>query len=317
MQTAIVTGPPGEEIAVDSYGRIKVQFHWDRDGKKDEKSSCWVRTVMPWTGKNWGMVALPRIGQEVVIQFLEGDPDRPICTGMLYNADTMPPYELPANSTRTGIKTNSSKGGGGYNELMFEDKTGDELVRFEAEKDYVQTVQNSAHVKVGYGHGGDVKAAAAQDARSMKVEVENHLDEIVESGNHTFTVKAGTQDIEIEKDKTEKNNANATLTVKDDMKTTVTSGNVSLEVDKGNQATKVAMGNYKLATSMGKIEMEAMQSITLKVGENSVTIDQTGVSIKGLMVKIEGTVMLEAKAPMTEVKADAILTLKGGVTLIN
>ncbi|MGB3246756.1 MAG: type VI secretion system tip protein TssI/VgrG [Sulfitobacter sp.] len=317
VQTAVVTGPAGEEIAVDEYGRIKVQFHWDRDGKKDDKTSCWVRTMMPWTGKNWGTVALPRIGQEVVIQFEEGDPDRPLCTGMLYNAETMPPYDLPANATRSGTKTNSSKGGGGYNELMLEDKKGDELVRFMAEKDYVQNVQNAAHVKVGYPHGADVKKAEAQDAKSMKVEVQNHLDEIVETGDHSFEVQAGKQTIKIKKDKTETIEGKSTLTITEDKTTTVKTGNVKKTVDQGNDTTTVTMGNISIKASAGKIDMEAMQSITLKVGANSVKIDQSGVTITGMMVKIDGKSMLDAKAPMIQANGSAMLILKGGLVLVN
>lgn len=317
VQTAVVTGASGDEINVDKYGRIKVQFHWDRDGKKDDKTTCWVRTMMPWTGKNWGMVALPRVGQEVVIQFEEGDPDRPICIGMLYNADTMPPYALPADATMSGIKTNSSKGGGGYNELVMEDKKGSELVRFMAEKDYVQNVQNQAHIKVGYGHPKDVRAAAAQDDKSMKVEVQNHLDEIVETGDHSFEVQAGKQTLRVKKDKTEKVEGKSILTVIKDKITKITQGNRKETVEKGNKSTSVKMGNISVKADMGKIDIEAMQSITLKVGGNSIKIDQMGITAKGMMVKLQGDMMLEAKAPMTTVKGDAMLTLKGGMTMIN
>ena len=111
-QTAVVVGPAGEEIYTDKYGRVKVQFHWDRRGKKDENSSCWIRVSHPWAGKSWGAIAMPRIGQEVIVDFLEGDPDQPIITGRVYNAEQMPPYDLPANKTQTGIKSRSSKGGG-------------------------------------------------------------------------------------------------------------------------------------------------------------------------------------------------------------
>ena len=104
------SGPAGEEIYTDKYGRVKVQFHWDRDGKKDENSSCWIRVSQPWAGKGWGAVSTPRIGQEVIVDFLEGDPDQPIITGRVYNAEQMPPYDLPANKTQTGIKTRSSQG---------------------------------------------------------------------------------------------------------------------------------------------------------------------------------------------------------------
>ena len=116
-QTAVVVGKSGEEIWTDNYGRVKVQFFWDRQGRYDENSSCWVRVAQGWAGKQWGMIHIPRIGQEVVVNFLEGDPDRPIITGSVYNADHMTPYPLPAEQTKSATKSLSSKGGGGFNEI--------------------------------------------------------------------------------------------------------------------------------------------------------------------------------------------------------
>jgi type VI secretion system secreted protein VgrG len=188
IHTAIVVGPSGEEIHTDKYGRIRVQFHWDRDGKKDDFSSCWVRAMMPWTGKNWGMVAIPRIGQEVVISFEEGDPDRPLCIGMLYNDMTMPPYALPANKTQSGVKTNSSKGGGGFNELMFEDKKDDELVRFQSEKDYEQIVKNDSTITVGL---------EKKKPGSLSTTVHKDLSETVNTGDHSTLVKQGDLSIDV------------------------------------------------------------------------------------------------------------------------
>src|SRR5262249_24155328 len=126
VQTAMVVGPASEEIFVDQYGRVKVQFHWDREGKWDENSACWVRVSQDWAGKNWGIVSIPRVGQEVVVSFLEGDPDQPLTTGRVYNAEQMPPYDLPANCTQSGIKSRTTKGGtpSNFNELRFEDKKG-------------------------------------------------------------------------------------------------------------------------------------------------------------------------------------------------
>ena len=141
-QTATVVGPAGEEIFTDKYARVKVQFHWDRLGKKDENSSCFVRVSAAWAGNGWGFIQIPRIGQEVIVDFIEGDPDRPIITGRVYNAAQMPPYGLPGSATQSGWKSNSSPGGGGYNELMFEDKAGSELVNFQAQKDHKLLVKN-------------------------------------------------------------------------------------------------------------------------------------------------------------------------------
>lgn len=159
LQTAVVVGPDGEEIYTDKYGRVKVQFHWDRKGKKDEKSSCWIRVAQLWAGKNWGGIHIPRIGQEVIVDFLEGDPDRPIITGRVYNAEQMPPYELPGNRTQSGIKSRSSKGGGAanFNEIRFEDKKGQEELYVHAERDLTvmverdetKTVQHDQKLTVG------------------------------------------------------------------------------------------------------------------------------------------------------------------------
>lgn len=150
-QTAVVVGPLGEEIYVDKYARVKVQFHWDRYGNKDENSSCWVRVSQPWAGKNWGMIAHPRIGQEVIVDFLEGDPDQPIITGRVYNNNQMPPYDLPANATQTGIKSRSSKGGGtaNFNEVRFEDKIGQEQLYIHAEKNQDNIVEHDETTHVG------------------------------------------------------------------------------------------------------------------------------------------------------------------------
>lgn len=151
-QTAVVVGPSGDEIYTDKYGRVKVQFYWDRRGEKNENSSCWMRVSHPWAGKNWGMIAIPRIGQEVIVDFLEGDPDQPIITGRVYNAEQMPPYELPANMTQTGILTRSSKGGSAANanELRFEDKMGSEQIYLHAEKNQDIEVENDETHWVGH-----------------------------------------------------------------------------------------------------------------------------------------------------------------------
>jgi len=155
-QTAVVVGPKNEEIHTDQYGRVKVQFHWDRLGQYDDNSSCWIRVTQPWAGKRWGAISLPRVGQEVIVDFLEGDPDRPIITGRVYNAANMPPYELPSQQTKTTFKTYSTTGGG-FNEIRFEDKKGYEQVFVHAErnqdirvrKDVFETVGSNRHLVVG------------------------------------------------------------------------------------------------------------------------------------------------------------------------
>jgi type VI secretion system secreted protein VgrG len=150
-QTAIVVGKAGEEIWTDEFGRVMVQFHWDRVGAKNEKSSCWVRVAQVWAGAKWGAMHIPRIGHEVIVDFLEGDPDRPIITGRVYNGDNMPPYDLPTNKTQSGIKSRSSKGGSpsNFNEIRFEDKKGSEELFIQAEKDQNITVKNNESLSVG------------------------------------------------------------------------------------------------------------------------------------------------------------------------
>ncbi|NHZ67094.1 type VI secretion system tip protein TssI/VgrG, partial [Massilia genomosp. 1] len=142
-QTATVVGPKGTEIHTDKFGRIKVQFHWDRYGRRDELSSCWIRVSQPWAGKNWGTISIPRIGQEVIIDYLEGDPDRPICTGRVYNDDQPVPYDLPAGAHMMGFKSRSTPGGGGHCEMVIHDQKGKELINIHSQKDMVTTVLNN------------------------------------------------------------------------------------------------------------------------------------------------------------------------------
>ena len=319
MQTAIVTGPSGDEIYTDKYGRIKVQFYWDRVGKKDEKTTCWVRCVMPWTGKDWGMISIPRIGQEVAIQFEEGDPDRPICTGMLYNADTMPPYGLPANMTQTGIKTRSSKDGGAdnYNELVFEDKKDAEFIRMHSEKDYFQTIENNAEIKIGQ---------TKQDPGDLTQTIYHTKTETIETGDHIFKVETGNQEIFIKTNHTETIEGTSTETIKGDTETTIEEGNytqtisagdVTREVSMGSEDVTVSMGDYSLDTTAGKVVVTAGMEISLTVGANSITIDNSGITISGIMVTVEGQATVDVGSPMTTVTGDGMLTLDGGVTMIN
>jgi len=151
-QTAVVVGPSGDEIYTDEYARVKVQFHWDRYGLNDQNSSCWVRVSQIWAGAKWGGIHIPRIGQEVVVSFLEGDPDRPLITGSVYNANCMPPYALAANKTQSGIKSRSTLGGGtdNFNEIRMEDKIGNEELYIHAEKNHTNITENDRTESVGH-----------------------------------------------------------------------------------------------------------------------------------------------------------------------
>ncbi|MER8823031.1 type VI secretion system tip protein VgrG [Mesorhizobium sp. M0991] len=203
-QTATVVGPSGEEIFTDKYARVKVQFHWDRLGKKDQNSSCFVRVSQTWAGSGWGFIQIPRIGQEVIVDFIEGDPDLPIITGRVYNAAQMPPYGLPGNATQSGWKSDSSKGGGGYNELMFEDKAGSELVNFQAQKDHHLLIKHDRNKLVQHDQSDRIDHDA-------KHSVGHNLDEDV--GNNK-TVKVGVdQTTNIGSNDTETVGVNRSLTV--------------------------------------------------------------------------------------------------------
>jgi type VI secretion system secreted protein VgrG len=162
-QTAVVVGPSGDEIYTDTHGRVKVQFHWDRLGKKDENSSCWIRVSHPWAGKGWGSVATPRIGQEVVVDFLEGDPDQPIITGRVYNAEQPPPFGFPAGAVLSGIKSDTHKGSG-YNELSMDDTAGAEKITIHAQYDMNTTVEHDQTTTV---HNNRTDRVDVDDAESI------------------------------------------------------------------------------------------------------------------------------------------------------
>ncbi|MCQ4242925.1 type VI secretion system tip protein TssI/VgrG [Stutzerimonas stutzeri] len=157
-QSAVVTGPEGEEIHCDQYGRVKVQFHWDREAQGNDTSSCWLRVSSSWAGDRYGGIAIPRVGMEVLVTFLEGDPDQPLVTGCLYHAAHVVPYDLPANKTRSVFKTLSSPGGGGYNELRIEDKKGDEQIYIHAQRDWDENIEHDQKIRVGNERHDTVEA---------------------------------------------------------------------------------------------------------------------------------------------------------------
>jgi type VI secretion system secreted protein VgrG len=176
-QTARVVGTAGDEVTTDQYGRIKVRFHWDRSSTQDDERTCWIRVAQSWGGGSWGSMVIPRIGQEVVVEFLEGNPDRPLITGVVYNANNQVPYGLPDNKTKTTMKSNSSPGGGGSNEFTFEDKAGQEQVYMHAQYDYKREVKHDETATITNDH--NVTVTSGNDSLT------------VSSGNHTITVSAG------------------------------------------------------------------------------------------------------------------------------
>jgi type VI secretion system secreted protein VgrG len=211
-QTAVVVGPGGEEIYTDQYGRVKVQFHWDREGKRNENSSCWVRVSQPWAGSGWGGLAIPRIGQEVVIDFLEGDPDQPIIVGRVYNAGQMPPFGLPGGAVISGFKSNSTKGGGGYNEISLDDTKGTELINVHAQYDKQKKVEHDERVDVGNDrteHVGHDEKITIDNNRTEKVGV----DENITIGSNRTEQVGSNENIKIGNNRTESVGVNETISI--------------------------------------------------------------------------------------------------------
>jgi type VI secretion system secreted protein VgrG len=298
-----------------------------------------------FAGQQFGSVFLPRIGHEVIVEFLDGNPDNPVVVGSLYNSANLPPWTLPDNKTQSGVRTKSTLKGGAenYNELRFEDKKDAEQIYMQAEKDLHTLVKNDELREVKHDR---TTVITNHDTRTVEEGNDTHT---IEKGEQTITVKDNQRTLHVEKNHTVTVNGEESITVakdrtvvveqsqthtvtkdntvtikgKQDTKITgndttkVEQGNVKLEVSMGNLATEVKMGNITEKAALGSITLEAMQKITLKVGANSIVVDQMGVTIKGMMVKVEGTAMTQIKAPMTQVNGDGIVMIKGGVTMIN
>jgi type VI secretion system secreted protein VgrG len=209
-QSAVVVGPAGEEIYTDKYGRVKVQFHWDREGKMNESSSCWVRVSHPWAGKGWGSVTIPRIGQEVIVDFLEGNPDQPIIIGRVYNAQQMPPFGLPGGAVVSGFKSNSTKGGGGYNEISLNDTKGTELIQIHGQYDMDTKIEHDERVNVGNNRTETVGVDESITIGSNRTEKVGKNETITIGVNRTESVGAD-EKISIGSNRTETVGANETI----------------------------------------------------------------------------------------------------------
>ncbi|MCA1686235.1 MAG: type VI secretion system tip protein VgrG, partial [Planctomycetia bacterium] len=248
-QTAVVVGPQGQEIFTDKYSRVKVQFFWDRLGANDANSSCWVRVATPWAGKQWGTYHIPRIGQEVLVDFLEGDPDRPIIIGGVYNDADMPPYTLPDNATRSGVKSRSSTEGTAddFNELRFEDKKGSEEVYFHAEKDFNRVVENNDTLKVGSDDSNTCPDG------SQTTSVYKDRTETVETGDESVTVKKGKRTVTVSEgdDAHEVTQGKRTVTVNMDDTHQIKQGKRVVKVDTGDDSLTVTAGNQTVKISAG------------------------------------------------------------------
>jgi type VI secretion system secreted protein VgrG len=261
-QTAVVVGPSGEEIFTDKYGRVKVQFHWDRRGKKDENSSCWMRVSYPWAGKNWGAVAIPRMTQEVIVSFLEGDPDQPIITGRVYNAEQMPPYDLPAHKTQSGVKSRSSKGGtaSNFNEIRFEDLKGSELLTIHAEKDQSISVEHDESHTVGHDRSKTIDHDETSHIKHDRTETVDNNETITIGANRTEKVGSN-ESITIGVNRTENVGANESVTIGANRTMTVGSSE-SLTV--GMQRTHTVGINETISVGAAQeITVGGLQAITV------------------------------------------------------
>ncbi|MCD1609983.1 type VI secretion system tip protein TssI/VgrG [Stutzerimonas kunmingensis] len=248
-QTAVVTGPAGEEIHCDEYGRVRVQFHWDREGQADDKTSCWLRVSSSWAGDRYGGIAIPRVGMEVLVTFLEGDPDQPLVTGCLYHKEHQVPYDLPANKTRTVFKTLSSPSGGGYNELRIEDRKGAEQIYLHAQRDWDENIEHDQKIRVGHERHDTVEANSYSEFRA-----EEHL------------IVAGDRKVEVKPD---------------DHLTVGQTQHIKLgtaHLTKAGREIHLKAGQ--------KMVIEAGIELTLKAGGSFIKLDPGGITVSGPLARI-------------------------------
>jgi type VI secretion system secreted protein VgrG len=342
-QTALVVGPAGEEIWTDSLGRVMVQFDWDRLGGRNEKSSCWVRVAQAWAGARWGAIHIPRIGQEVIVDFLDGDPDRPIITGRLYNADNMPPYELPANQTQSGIKSRSSKGGtaANFNEIFFEDKKGQERLHTQAEKDMSTLVKHCQKLDVGVDRSivvGNDEDTLIKGNRKTTVNIN---DSVVIGGDHDKTVTGsvtqiygndhtrkvdGEQQLVAEKNKTEHVKLAYTLTTDEKFQlnqdaTSMTFEGTNVTLDSAGVITIMAGGAVISVDKAGMVTITSPTGINLLCGGSGLSLLPGAIAVAAAAVtaaagggasKMEmGDKKVEMKSKTVTIEAETTCSIKG------
>ena len=320
-QTAVVVGPKNDkansEIYTDKYGRVKVQFHWDRYGQNDDKSSCWIRVSQLWAGAKWGGIHIPRIGQEVVVSFLEGDPDRPLITGSVYNANCMPPYELTANKTQSGIKSRSTTGGSAdnFNEIRMEDKIGEEELYIHAEKNHTNITENDRNESVGHdrscsvkhdykldvGNDALVNIGYGGDNGSYTMKVSQNRTETVSKGNFKIAVETGKRELYVKSDDKVEVKGSRLEVIENtldsqckDLKLTGSTTMVAKSPDvKIHGATSTYIGDAKINVSGTTINVDGTTinitgtgAVNLTCGGSSVKLGPGGVKITGPMVNI-------------------------------
>ncbi|MGD8594773.1 MAG: type VI secretion system tip protein TssI/VgrG [Gammaproteobacteria bacterium] len=290
-QTAIIVGPSGQEIHTDKFGRVKVQFHWDREGKSDENSSCWIRVSHPTAGKGWGAVQIPRIGQEVIVDFLEGDPDRPLVTGRVYNADLMPPFELPGGGMVSGMKSNSTPGGGGYNEISMNDTKGKEGMTIHAQYDRNSTIEHDDSLTVN---------------NNRTVTIKNNATIKITDGNLDHDVATGTASYHVTSDVSEKFDATQKTTVAGDI--TIVSTGGAIKIDAANKIT--------LHTGASTIEMDSGGNIKID-GVNVSINGKATVAIAGGSVTSEAKAQHQTTGAVIKSEASGPNIVKGATVILN
>ena len=319
-QTAEVVGPQGEEIHCDEHGRVKVKFHWDRSEAKDDTASPWIRVSQPWGGSGYGGMMIPRVGQEVVVEFLEGDPDRPLITGRVYNGANPPPYELPAGKTVSAFKSSSSPGGGGSNEIRFEDSGGKEEFYIHGQKDLNLLVENNRTEKIKVDQTVEIDAnesltvggnSATKIKGNEKTEIDGNSETKIK-GNETYEVDGNLTD-------TVKGNADWKVNGNDTGKI---GGNAKLDVG-GNMESKVG-GSYKLQVTSGIEEKAMKRAVTITATSKetigatkkisaaaSIKLESASIKIAGLMTKIQGS-KITVDGTKVDIKGAAMIKLEAG-----
>jgi type VI secretion system secreted protein VgrG len=315
LQTAIVTGPAGEEIHVDEHGRIKVRFGWDRESPFDDTSSCWVRVEQPWAGAGWGYWFVPRIGMEVVVMFVDGDPDRPLVSGSVYNGANVLPYPLPDEKTKSTIKTHSSPGGGGYNEIRFEDKAGSEEIFTHAQKDYDEVVLNDHNTSVGHNQTNEVDLDQTQTVHGDQTEQVDGNQDMTVDGNRSVHVEGsydetvdGAEERHVAGDVSETFAANETRSVGGNLTESIggsetrSLGAAQTETISGSQA--VTIGAAATHTISGALTQTVVGGITQTIAaaqSHTVSGAYTMIAPPGLTITAAGGMDISAPGGVTQI----------------
>jgi len=333
VQTAIVTGPGGDEIHTDEHGRVKVHFHWDRLGKKDDKSSCWIRVSQLWAGAGWGAMWIPRIGHEVIVDFIEGDPDRPIIVGRVYHGANVPPYALPGDKTKSTIKSNSSPGGGGSNELRFEDKAGGEEIYLHGQKDWNIKIEHDKGQVIGHDETLDVGNDRKKHVAHDQSETVDNNKKIQVGNDHTENID-GNATIHVGKDHTESIDGLESLTIGKTRDVTVASdqttsigGNHTITVSKSHDETitiamtlnvgAAKMENVGAASALnvgGAYAIDVGAVMSTNVGANQSTnvgANQSTSVGANQTVKVGGNQTINAGKNQSTTAGEAIATVAG------